>query len=356
MKRFAGFSVYVSNGTSVLSGRRCYHHQGPEYPELIQNIPCLDDGRIITVVVQRPPEANFTTGMCYSDEAMLELCEVEVFGCAAGFYGSDCTRRCPSGCRDNQCDPVTGNCRYGCNDFYSGARCDKVCSEITCSEYCPTNCANNICDFAGNCLEGCNPGWQGNQCQTACGPNFYGENCKWRCYCDHGSCDNQNGTCPDNMCLEGWMPPTCSQVALQQADDTIKSSSVYIGMAFAFTVIAGLVVAIAFLVCRQRNMVTRTPSVSRDGSTEKFASLSRNENRKQLDYIIPNAADKRYTTQRLPKTPTVPKHNQYLDLPTGSTYIDDPVSGKHVEYLEPQTQANKYEFTEEEEGYYTLST
>ena len=80
MKRLSGFSVYVSNSTRIQSGDRCYHHAGPEYPELYQDIVCNAVGRYVTVFIQRPPDPKDSVNLCHSTKAVLELCEVEVFG------------------------------------------------------------------------------------------------------------------------------------------------------------------------------------------------------------------------------------------------------------------------------------
>lgn len=83
-----------------------------------------------------------------------------------------------------------------------------------------------------------------------CGSDFYGENCQQRCYCLHGECDNKNGTCPEEECIEGWQPPTCSKVALLtvQPDDMVSSTT--FNAVVAFSMIANVVLlAILTAVC-----------------------------------------------------------------------------------------------------------
>jgi hypothetical protein len=90
MKRLAGFSVYVANGTRIQAGTRCYHHDGNDYPDLYMDIPCVAVGQVITIHVQRPPEETYATNFCYSESAILELCEVEIFGMSNFFYTCRC--------------------------------------------------------------------------------------------------------------------------------------------------------------------------------------------------------------------------------------------------------------------------
>jgi hypothetical protein len=94
--------------------------------------------------------------------------------------------------------------------------------------------------------------WRIQVCFSACESGFFGAECKERCFCDHGSCNNQNGSCPDNMCVEGWMPPSCSQLALQQAssENMTNTSPLYIAIVCLALVAAVLFTAVAKLVKR----------------------------------------------------------------------------------------------------------
>ena len=86
MKKLAGFSIYVSNSSRVPSGKRCYHHEGKDYPELYQDVTCDAIGKYITVIVTRPPETP-SGEICYTSYAVLELCEVDVHGKDTGCIG-----------------------------------------------------------------------------------------------------------------------------------------------------------------------------------------------------------------------------------------------------------------------------
>lgn len=41
-----------------------------------------------------------------------------------GYYGEDCSLRCPHNCQDNHCDIVNGTC-MGCVPGYKGPTCNE---------------------------------------------------------------------------------------------------------------------------------------------------------------------------------------------------------------------------------------
>lgn len=46
--------------------------------------------------------------------------------CLLGYFGEGCGVRCSGHCiKDEPCDHITGECSIGCQDGYTGARCDK---------------------------------------------------------------------------------------------------------------------------------------------------------------------------------------------------------------------------------------
>ncbi|XP_071171501.1 uncharacterized protein [Mytilus edulis] len=351
-RRFAGFSVYVSNGTTVPSGERCYHHGGDKYPELNQEIQCKAVGRIVTIIIQRPPEEDFTNSLCVSNHALLELCEVEVNGCGVGFYGTECTSECPTDCVDGQCDPVTGDCRYGCVDGYFGPKCEQDCeNDITgCIDVCPVNCASQACDLFGACREGCQAGWQGTDCTSQCGAGFYGENCETRCFCDHGACDSQNGSCPDSMCLEGWEPPTCSRIALQQSgngvpEGMVNSSTFYAVTAVAVITNAVLLGTVVKLACRLK-LFKKLPGIK--GQKKKVLSVFKSKKQS-------NSTDTPKTKNKQKQLPSRKAVNDYTPTPNKDYYLD-PVNTSYNEVIDRQSKAdmNIYEGLDDED-YYSVS-
>ena len=43
--------------------------------------------------------------------------------CVPHYYGIDCNTPCGQ-CRDDVCDPVSGECHRGCKQHWVGLRCD----------------------------------------------------------------------------------------------------------------------------------------------------------------------------------------------------------------------------------------
>lgn len=49
-----------------------------------------------------------------------------VIDCKEGFYGANCSKQCYGNCRDNAaCDHVTGQCKGGCEEGWTGLLCEK---------------------------------------------------------------------------------------------------------------------------------------------------------------------------------------------------------------------------------------
>lgn len=105
--RFRQFYLDVSNSpaTDTITSQRtrCYtdNTTAPNLPPNIIDIPCKQTARYVIVeTTYDAPEDNPTTG------AILEICEIEVYGCEIGHYGSGC--RCCEGCQE--CDVINGTC------------------------------------------------------------------------------------------------------------------------------------------------------------------------------------------------------------------------------------------------------
>nr|XP_034322513.1 uncharacterized protein LOC105322931 [Crassostrea gigas] len=113
--RFRQFYLDASNSsatqTTTSQRTRCYTDNtiAPYLPPNIIDIPCKQTARYVIVeTTYDAPEDDPTKG------AMLEICEIVVYGCVAT-------------CRNNACDG-SGNCTDGCVNRYWGNACDSQCS------------------------------------------------------------------------------------------------------------------------------------------------------------------------------------------------------------------------------------
>ncbi|XP_052692392.1 multiple epidermal growth factor-like domains protein 10 [Crassostrea angulata] len=166
---------------------------------------------------------------------MLEICEVQVFGCIVGMYGINCENNCSLYCAYGDCDRTTGTCLDGCKSGYIGRFCNKTCSVgkygSQCSESCG-HCSNNSTCYHvdGSCKAGCEAGYKASACKTPCDDGEYGQNCQYMCTgnCINGeACDKASGHC--RSCVEGYQgfkydrdirqSPTSSDTKKNDVDD-----------------------------------------------------------------------------------------------------------------------------------------
>ncbi|KAK6188230.1 hypothetical protein SNE40_004456 [Patella caerulea] len=105
------------------------------------------------------------------NDVFVNLCEVEVFVCANGTFGPNCTSLCY--CEDNEtCDELTGYCRRGCLPGWTGRSCDRRCLEGWYGKNCSNDCKKRHClkssifcnPSTGVCEDGCEVGWKGDNC------------------------------------------------------------------------------------------------------------------------------------------------------------------------------------------------
>jgi hypothetical protein len=78
--RLAGYSLYVSNSSiSKTDGYLCYHDEGPGLPSKLQDRYCYHLGQYVIIYNERN-ETSSLNPVGYSPKAVLELCEVEIYG------------------------------------------------------------------------------------------------------------------------------------------------------------------------------------------------------------------------------------------------------------------------------------
>ncbi|XP_062590340.1 uncharacterized protein LOC134251940 [Saccostrea cucullata] len=106
-RRFRQFYLDVSNSsvnvTSTSQRVRCYKDETeePDVPQSVIDIPCRHAARYIIVGTSYDaPEDNPIEG------AILEICEIEVYGCGIGKFGELCKN-----CQCSTCSIINGSCR-----------------------------------------------------------------------------------------------------------------------------------------------------------------------------------------------------------------------------------------------------
>ncbi|KAJ8321776.1 hypothetical protein KUTeg_000247 [Tegillarca granosa] len=201
-RRLDGFEVIVSSSSDNWRNKtRCYNDTvGRPYPEDVVTVPCVGRGRYLTIFNKHNAPVDNQYG------SILELCEVQVYGCKRGMYGTNCTQTCPSGCFRYSCDPDNGNCKLACDYGKFGYSCASTCN-------CKDGGCNNV---NGTCFrQECLAGWTGHNCSVECEQDTFGPNCIYQCHCLSGTCYRTNGTCTVAGCEAGWAGETCSEVCMK---------------------------------------------------------------------------------------------------------------------------------------------
>ncbi|XP_069128374.1 uncharacterized protein [Argopecten irradians] len=141
--RFAGYQLYVSNSTSSpQDGVLCFEDISTTRDEvqMVVTHQCPYVCQYVTVYNYRNNQKRHDW---YDDYAVLELCEVQVWGCPVGRYGDGkCDSVCSGNCLGGNCNATTGDCFYCVPQQYG----------IKCEMECPLNCLDRLCEnIDGNC-------------------------------------------------------------------------------------------------------------------------------------------------------------------------------------------------------------
>ncbi|XP_062614516.1 multiple epidermal growth factor-like domains protein 10, partial [Saccostrea cucullata] len=249
--RFRQFYLDVSNSsanvTSTSQKTRCYKDETeePDVPPAVIDIPCRYTARYIIVGTSYDAPEDYPV-----HGAILEVCEIEVYGCSVGRFGEFCENcqcttcsiingscpvACSDNCRDNSCYPLSGYCTNGCKKLYYGHTCEHQCSSMCnsqscnrvsgectackngfygpfCNQTCSPFCKINTCDFnTGECYYGCKSNWTGDFCNK-CIDSHFGRNCSEKCSinCKGKLCNNVTGACT-NGCETGFFKEACNK-------------------------------------------------------------------------------------------------------------------------------------------------
>eukprot|EP00105_Crassostrea_gigas_P044967 XP_019929115.1 PREDICTED: multiple epidermal growth factor-like domains protein 10 [Crassostrea gigas] len=170
VKRFLGFSVFISNTTERKDGVLCFkdnYFTKYTIPSVI-TLNCTHHGRYVIYYNNRTSSSKPSD---YSEYAYNELCEFEVYGCPTSYYfGEKCSLTCSSNCKYRRCHIETGHC-FGCIARYQGSMCEHPCQNnmygADCSEKCG-HCRNGEqCHHVnGACPNGCKAGYFSASCKT----------------------------------------------------------------------------------------------------------------------------------------------------------------------------------------------
>ncbi|XP_011418522.3 protein draper isoform X1 [Magallana gigas] len=213
--RFAGFSLYIANTSSIKGSTLCYKDE-PQLPPLNFTRVCPYVGRYLIFLNERLDETSYPRGYQLQN-VFTELCEVIVEGCTKrGVYGSGCDTACPVNCRENDCHIRNGTC-FACKPGWKEKTCERKCREglygERCSQLCSGNCKENeTCNHVtGQCDKGCTTGWKGAMCDKECVDGTFGYDCNGNCSANclnELPCNKTTGHCEDG-CNPGYTDSDC---------------------------------------------------------------------------------------------------------------------------------------------------
>ncbi|XP_062567899.1 multiple epidermal growth factor-like domains protein 10 [Saccostrea cucullata] len=242
--RFRQYRLEVSNSSGTQQWIQCYKDNTdyPAVPSSIQNISCEQITRFLRVISTYDAPEDDGSPDYLVGYALLEICEIQAYGCNVGFYGPNCTScegcencdivlmstiyrlksivTCSPNCENLQCNG-NGHCTRGCNQGYWGDKCQNNCS---------SSCSTTVCNRPNGICNSCSDGYFGELCEnicslkclrlkcnkdtgycsTGCAPGYYGNYCNSTCgNCNTTTCDRLNGSCKD--CSSSYYGVKCDQ-------------------------------------------------------------------------------------------------------------------------------------------------
>ncbi|WAQ93933.1 SREC-like protein, partial [Mya arenaria] len=173
-------------------------------------------------------------GLCNSSSGICKHC--------IRTYYENCSLECGQECRERegfpQCDRQSGNCLHGCNFYYFGHKCNKICKN------CKGNSSNDPCGINGVCYFGCKNDYWDKNCTTKCNANCQGD--------EQGNrCNSSTGECLYG-CTRGWSGRSCEDVSSVQSTtsestekenvNSLKTTLIVISASFIVVlVVAGII-------------------------------------------------------------------------------------------------------------------
>nr|XP_034321119.1 receptor-type tyrosine-protein phosphatase epsilon-like isoform X2 [Crassostrea gigas] len=149
--RLQGYSVRVSNDTLSIPPNVCFQHDGTSQIPVVTTNDCPRIARYVWL---------YNEGR--SPETILEICEVQIYGCELNHYGENCTS-CGIGCE--VCDITSGCTKCLSGHVFPACECPPGWYSIGCTEACSLNCFLSVCHIeTGECSSGCNAGYLGDFC------------------------------------------------------------------------------------------------------------------------------------------------------------------------------------------------
>ncbi|KAK7486580.1 hypothetical protein BaRGS_00022246 [Batillaria attramentaria] len=193
------------------------------------------------------------------------LCELQVDGCALGYYGGRCDSLCGKGCVNNNCNRQDGSCT--CLTGWTSPKCTECDSGyygVESCEECGYCSEGDVCNNTnGHCPRGCRDGFDGDRCDK-CASNRWSSDCSLSCgqCAGDGSCYVHNGHCV-NGCVQGFGGDNCTLEIVASTvppqDGGNLTGPIVGGLLGAGALIGISVLLAAFMIIRRRRKSRDTP-------------------------------------------------------------------------------------------------